>query len=195
MSVAFVLGNGRSRMGLDLDLMTRYGPIYACNAIYREYRPAVLVATDRPIAEAIQHSGYSAQYRFHTRKPIPGLGAQPVPHQYHGYSSGPLAVSLAALDGHDPIYLVGFDLGGLPGELFNNVYADTEFYKKSSARPTYTGNWVRQICALSKDFPGVRLLRVMGESSAPIAQFDGLKNFYTLTIAEFGSRLNTSKDL
>ena len=195
MSVAFVLGNGRSRMDLDLDLVKNHGVIYGCNALYREFVPTVLVATDRPISTAIQESGYSAQYQFYTRKPIPGLGAKAVPHQYFGFSSGPLAVSLAALAGHDPVYLVGFDMGPMPGDLFNNVYADTEFYKKSSSRPTYTGNWIRQILHITRDFPQIRFIRVRGSTTAHIAQFDGVCNLFHLDIEDLQKRLNNSKDL
>lgn len=195
MNTAFVLGNGRSRIGLDLQRMSELGQIYGCNALYREFVPHVLVATDRPIAQAIQQSGYAAQHTFYTRKPIPGLGAKSVPHKYYGFSSGPLAVALAALDQKDTVYLVGFDMGALPGELFNNVYADTEFYKKSSARPTYTGNWIRQIQHVARDFPRTQLIRVIGETTATIPQFDTVSNIKKLDLAHFQDRLNNAKDL
>lgn len=193
--VAFVLGNGRSRAGLDLARLASNGTVYGCNAIYREFTPTVLVSTDRPISEAIQHSGYPAQHCHYTRKPIPGLGSKAVPQQYFGYSSGPLACALAALANHDPIYLIGFDMAALPGERFNNMYADTEFYKKSTARPTYTGNWVRQLCHIAKDFPGSRFMRVHGETTAHIPQFDGASNMYRLTLADLENRLNNPKEL
>ena len=192
---AFVLGNGRSRVGLDLKLLTTRGAVYGCNALYREFIPTVLVATDSPISAAIQNSGYSAQYRFYTRKPIPGLGAQPVPQKYYGFSSGPMATALAAIDHHDPIYLVGFDMGPMPGDLFNNVYADTEFYKKSSSQPTYTGNWTRQILRIVSDFPRIRFVRVRGSTTAHIAQFDGLANLFHLDMQDLQQRLNNPKDL
>lgn len=195
MTTAFVLGNGRSRLGLDLAQLNQRGAVYGCNALYREFTPTVLVATDRPISETIQHSGYAAQHRFYTRKPIPGLGALTVPQQYFGFSSGPLATAIAAQDGHDTVYLVGFDMGALPGERFNNVYADTEFYKKSTARPTYTGNWVRQLCHIARDFPGVRFVRVAGETTAVIPQFNDISNWYHLGLAQLQERLNNPKDL
>ncbi len=59
MTTAFVLGNGRSRQAVDLLTLKQHGPIYACNAIYREFTPDVLVATDMPIATVIQESGYA----------------------------------------------------------------------------------------------------------------------------------------
>ena len=59
MSRAFVLGNGVSRQGIDLDLLKSLGTVYGCNAIYREFVPDVLISTDVPISEAIQRTGYA----------------------------------------------------------------------------------------------------------------------------------------
>jgi hypothetical protein len=67
MTRAFVLGNGVSRRGIDLEQLRLYGKIYGCNALYREFTPDVLVATDRPIATAIQESGYAQHNEFYTR--------------------------------------------------------------------------------------------------------------------------------
>lgn len=194
MAAAFVLGNGRSRLAVDPADLAKAGPIYGCNALYREVTPTVLVATDRPIATAIQNSGYASRNRFYTRKPIPGLGAQVVPQQYFGFSSGPIAVALAVLDLHDPVYLIGFDMGALPGDRFNNVYADTEFYKPSSGRPTYTGNWIRQLARIAQDHPRTRLIRVVGAETATIPQLTNITNFLHLPLGQLTERLNTPKD-
>jgi hypothetical protein len=91
---AFVLGNGVSRAAVDVDLLLRLGAVYGCNALYRTHAVTALVATDRPIAEAIQNSGYSLEHRFYTRRPLPNTGAQAVPRPYFGFSSGPIALAL-----------------------------------------------------------------------------------------------------
>ncbi len=75
MTTAFVLGNGRSREPIDLAQLKTQGPVYGCNALYRTFTPDVLIATDRPIATAIQDSGYAKKHRFYTRKPLPESGA------------------------------------------------------------------------------------------------------------------------
>jgi hypothetical protein len=195
MSVSFVLGNGRSRLEVNLYDVQKRGTIYGCNALYRDFRPDVLISTDRPISERIQQEGYASQNRMYTRKPISGSGALRVPQQYYGYSSGPIAVGQAALDGAIAIYMIGFDLGALPQERFNNVYADTEFYKKSSSRPTYTGNWVRQIRTICGHFPQRQFVRVMGETAAEIREFEPVKNLRSMPMAEFLDRINNCKDL
>ena len=45
-NTAFVIGNGVSRKGIDLNLLNKHGTVYACNAIYRDYDPDYLVAVD-----------------------------------------------------------------------------------------------------------------------------------------------------
>lgn len=195
MSAAFVLGNGRSRLAVDLVRLHTRGAIYGCNALYREFTPDVLISTDKPISSHIQEQGYAIKHRMYTRKPTPGLGAHRVPQSYYGFSSGPIAVAQAALDGHTVLYLIGFDLGALPDLRFNNVYADSEFYKKSSARPTFSGNWVRQIRQITKDFAPVSFIRVHGDSTAVIKEFDHIGNLATMMMPEFLDRINNLKDL
>lgn len=195
MTVSFALGNGRSRLDVNLYDVQKRGAIYGCNALYRDFRPDALVSTDKAISERIQHDGYASQNRMYTRKPIAGMGAMRVPQEYYGFSSGPIAVGLAALDGAIAVYMIGFDLGPLPQERFNNVYADTEFYKKSSARPTYTGNWVRQIKTICGHFPQRQFVRVMGATTAEIAEFVGINNLRSMPMAEFLDRINNRKDL
>ena len=195
MNTIFVLGNGRSRLAVDPSALEKFGDVYGCNALYREYTPRILVATDRPIAEAIQHSGYSRCNIFYTRRPIEGLGARRIPQDCFGFSSGPAAVSIAAQQGAVRIYMLGFDLGPLPGELFNNIYADTEFYKRSSARPTYTGNWIRQIQQVARQFARIDFVRVHGDTTAYVDQFEHLVNLRRMEMRDFLDRINTQKDI
>ena len=195
MSIAFVLGNGISRRDISLTALSQCGHIYGCNALHREHVPEVLVATDRPIAEHIQHSGYSQQNRFYTRRPLPGLGAQPIPKPYFGFSSGPVAVGLAAVDGCRRIYLLGFDLGPSPEKTINNLYAGTEFYKPQGATPTFTGNWIRQLVQIMREHRQVRFTRVHGATTAHVPQFDDVPNLARLDLAVFLDRINNKKDL
>jgi hypothetical protein len=192
---AFVLGNGVSRSHIDVDQLLRVGPVYGCNALYRTHTPTVLVSTDRPISAAIQASGYPARNRFYTRRPENGTGAQAVPQKYRGFSSGPIAAGIAAEDGNTIIYLLGFYLGPNSTGNFNNVYAGTEFYKATTALPTYTGNWIRQLITVTTDYPNLQFIRVHGDTTAPIAEFSKINNLGSITIADFVDRINTPKDL
>jgi hypothetical protein len=185
MTRAFVLGNGISRKAVALESLRPLGKIYGCNALYREFNPDVLVATDRPIAATIQESGYAGQHVFYTRRPLEGSGARPVPALYFGYSSGPIACALAAQAGHTTIYMLGFDMGPAENQQFNNVYAGTEFYKMPTAAPTFTGNWIKQLIQIVQDFPLAQFVRVCGSTTASIAQFATVPNLKSLDLLEF----------
>ena len=53
----FVLGNGQSRLGVNLEKLKEYGKVYGCNAIYRDFEPDVLVGVDQGIMHEMYHSG------------------------------------------------------------------------------------------------------------------------------------------
>lgn len=195
MSIGFVLGNGISRLDVDVNTLQAIGAVYGCNALYREHTPTVLVSTDKAISQEIQNSGYSAKNRMYTRRPLPGLGAKTIPQSYFGFSSGPIAVGVAALDRNIAVYLIGFDMGPAQNNRFNNVYADTQFYKKSNSLPTYTGNWARQLATVMKDYPKVSFYRVQGETTASVNELNGLPNLRHMPMADFLNRINNTKDL
>lgn len=189
MTTAFVLGNGVSRQGIDLHELKLHGKIYGCNALYREFTPDVLVATDRPIATAIQESGYALKNCFYTRRPLEVQGANKIPSPYYGYSSGPVATALAAQHKHTVIYLLGFDMGPVKNQ-FNNIYAGTEFYKPPTSMPTFTGNWIKQLTQIAKDFPDSEFVRVHGPTTASVPQFEKIKNFKKMDLTTFLSSLS-----
>ena len=191
---AFVLGNGVSRRGLDLDFIQSRGPVYGCNALYRDFTPDVLVATDRAMAQEIESTGYAQQHRFFTRRPAANSGAQVVPRAWYGYSSGPVALALAAGAGHSPIYLIGFDLGADHQGLFNNIYAGTQNYKPENSGPTFTGNWLRQIQRIVRDHDHQSFVRVQGDTTARVPEFDHLGNLAAMPRDQFLTWLNTAKE-
>jgi len=193
MAAAFVLGNGVSRQAVDLIVLKTLGTVYGCNAIYREFVPDVLISTDTPISERIQSEGYSQKNVHYTRKPFPDSGARRIAQKYFGFSSGPVAVGQAALDGARAVYLVGFDMGPTRNGRFNNCYADTEFYKKSSANPTFTGNWVNQIKTITRDFPKTSFFRITGDTTAEIRDLLGVANLSHMAMADFQNRVATKK--
>lgn len=189
MNRAFVLGNGKSRQGINLESLRNHGKIYGCNALYREFSPDVLIATDFPIAQAIQESGYAHKNRFHTRRPLPGFGAKSLPKEYKGFSSGPNAIAQACIDGCTEIYLLGFDLGST-NDQFNNVYADTKFYKKITDPPTFAGNWIKQTRTIMEQYSDRSFVRVTGTSSTFVKEHTHLNNLKVITVEQFYATLN-----
>ena len=192
MSTAFILGNGKSRLSVDLTKLSPLGATYGCNWLCKTFSPDCLVATDRPIADSIQQSGYAQKHRFHTRKPIVDLGGKHLSNEYKGFSSGPNAAALACIDGHSDIYLIGMDLGTTNG-MFNNVYVDTQFYKKELDPPTYAGNWINQLVKLTEDYPNRQFYRIEGIESAFVKQFGKIDNMKIMNMESFLQMVNTAR--
>ena len=190
MTVAFVLGNGRSRLAIDpqQDLVGR-GIIYGCNAIYREFMPNVLISTDRPISEKIQLEGIPERVKHWTRRPLPESKSHKIERPYYGMSSGPVAISRAAIDGHTHIYFLGFDLGSSDG-LLNNVYGSTEFYKANTDKATFAGNWIYQINQITREFRKPQFIRVMGPESQPVEWENKFNNVSEMPMDGFKAKIN-----
>jgi hypothetical protein len=91
--------------------------------------------------------------------------------------------------------MLGFDMGPAANGLFNNVYADTEFYKQTLAKPTFTGNWVKQLTSVTKDFPNQQFVRVCGDTTAVIPELQALVNMRSMPIAEFVALLLSPNNL
>ena len=159
---AFVLGNGTSRLVVNPADLLSLGTVYGCNAQYREYEPDHLIAVDVKMVNEIIQSGYHNTHSVWTN-PNKGVTSKQninffQPHK--GWSSGPTALWYAASQGHREIYILGFDYQGLNGK-FNNVYADTHNYKKSTDQATFHGNWLNQTEKVIKEYKHIKFYRVI----------------------------------
>ena len=90
--------------------------------------------------------------------------------------------------------MVGFDMGPLDNNGYNNYYANTEFYRTSDARPIYTGNWVKQIKSIALKNPTKQFIRVLGVETAVVSEFDSVRNIQNLPMLAFLECINNSKD-
>jgi hypothetical protein len=183
----FVLGNGRSRLGLDLDSLKSAGKVFGCNALYRDFTPDVLVATDPGISKEIELSGYPSDNIFYTRNPN-HLNSRRIT-KNSGYSSGPIALTYAAMSEALSIYLIGFDLIGINNK-HNNVYSSTNNYQDISSDATYYGNWVNQIYNIAREFKIPNFIRV-GNSNQYKPEKWNLPNIKYQTIDDFLIEVNT----
>ena len=172
-AIAFVLGNGESRKGIDIDDLMQKGTVFACNAVYRTHRPHYLIAVDPKMINEIAESDYmihnkvwsnfNAQYNKnqkildHCNWFKPSLG----------WSSGPTALRMACEHGFKEIYILGFDYQGIAeGQKqnrfkLNNVFGSTRNYKRVNDEATFYGNWLNQTKRCLKDFPDIKFHRVI----------------------------------
>jgi hypothetical protein len=161
-NTAFVLGNGQSRLRLNLNELKHHGTVYGCNALYREFTPDHLIAVDEKMIREIEQSGY------HLKNPVwtnPNKGVLKIPglnlfKPHKGWSSGPTALWLASTNKHTTIYIFGFDYQGIEKKV-NNIYADTQNYKRSTDAATYFGNWLSQTENVIKSNNNIEFVRVI----------------------------------
>lgn len=185
--VAFVLGNGRSRLKLNLEQLRGKGTIIGCNALYREFEPDYLVAVDTKMVNEIIAAGYHKDHQVWTN-PNKGINSKKninffSPHR--GWSSGPTALWFSCTLGHKDVYFFGFDYQGVEGK-FNNVYADTFNYKKSTDSATYFGNWLNQTERTIKENRSINFYRVAEKGSfVPDKLKHNLTNLRHITFEEF----------
>lgn len=159
---SFVLGNGRSRLNIKPQELQQYGKIYGCNALYREFQPDYLVAVDPKMIIEIERSKYQLHHEVWTNpnakyRSFTGFKFFQPP---LGWSSGPTALHFASSHNPEEVFIFGFDYTGIQGN-FNNVYSDTQNYKKSDETETYFGNWERQTENVIKSNPKIKYYRVV----------------------------------
>jgi hypothetical protein len=180
MKRSFVFGNGQTRLNMGFDEVKPYGLIYACNAVYRDFSPDYLVAVDSKMVNEINESKYQLTNQVWTNY-IPSYKNYEKFNYFEpnlGWSSGPTALNLATSHRPDEVYIFGFDYEGLKGKI-NNVYANSNNYKKSSEPATYHGNWLRQTEKIIKDNPNIKYYRVNVENFFdPPWRYDNYKKIF-----------------
>lgn len=108
-----------------------------------------------------------------------------------GWSSGPTALWLAASHKFLEIFILGFDFKGLEdGKAFNNIFADSPNYKKSTDGPTFFGNWLRQTKSVIQENPNIKFTRVIAPNNFCPSELVTLKNLQTIYIENFKKHFN-----
>lgn len=157
MRTAFVIGNGPSRLAVNLESLRPHGTIYACNAIHREFTPDVLVAVDIAMIKEIERTGIQKQIPFYARKP--GPNSIQIPQSIKGIDSGSTAMCLAGMEGYEEVFMLGFDLRSKNGQI-NNIYAGTQNYKPRHAKDATYRRIIAAICKTTHQFPDTKYIRV-----------------------------------
>ena len=163
--------------------------MYACNAIYREYDPDYLIAVDVKMIQEIVATEYHTTHQVWTN---PNKGVKHIEHlnfftTHKGWSSGPTALYFASTSEYKEIYIFGFDYQGIDGK-FNNVYADSTNYKKSTDPSTYFGNWLRQTHDVLIKFNHIQYYRVTPLNSFIPDIFKKVDNLTHITYDEFSKK-------
>ena len=193
--VAFVIGNGNSRLDIPLEHLKSYGTIYGCNAMYRDFEPDYLVAVDTKMIIEINKAGYQKNHEVWTNpnKAFSKFSGFNFFSPSKGWSSGPTALHLASEHKNNEIYILGFDYVGLDNNTkVNNLYAGSFNYKKQHDGATYHGNWLKQTCITCQKFSKKRYIRVLGEPNFIPKEFESIPNIEHISIEDFKKIFNIS---
>jgi hypothetical protein len=192
-STAFVMGNGTSRSSIDPKSLRQHGKTYGCNALYRTFAPDYLVAVDVKMVLEIAKAGYQHHNPVWTN---PNKSYQKITnlnffHPSKGWSSGPTALWLASQHKYQRVFILGFDYKGLnDGVKFNNLYADTVNYKKSTDGATFFGNWLRQTASVIKENPHIQYYRVIASDNYCPEELNKFSNLKTIFVDDFKKMFN-----
>ena len=110
---AYVIGNGPSRKGFDLNRLKETGQTYGCNALYRDFIPDYIFSVDTNMSmqmiedEVGLKTIHYAPALQANRKESKGM-IHLIPNNPN-WISGNAAFWTAGVHGHKNIYLIGFD--------------------------------------------------------------------------------------
>jgi hypothetical protein len=159
---------------------------YGCNALYRDHETTFSVANSKDMCEEMVASGYCDNHIVYTNAShLPNYPGKfyLVPQNVIA-DAGTIATYLACFDGHEKIYLLGFD--GWAGDGYNNnVYAGTPGY----ASTDFTVNddfWTASMLKVMTTYTEVQFVRVMPTKNWKCASaWKALPNFRQIDYAEF----------
>lgn len=127
-TTAVIVGNGSSRKEIDLAELKTLGPLYGCNASYRDFKVDYLIAIDDKIIGEILESSYPRD-----RFIVPPEDEQYESAEYSPMrrreNAGMVAMREAIKAGHKTLYCLGFDfLFDDANRNMDNIYNNTFGY-------------------------------------------------------------------
>jgi hypothetical protein len=170
MRPAFVIGNGRSRVGFDIRRLNVAGVTYGTNALFRDHPVNYLVCADRTMLKEAHTSNvqnisflYSrARWLEGNNDPslqvvpdLPYLGPNKADKAEH-WGSGHYASLLACQKNHEIIIHLGFDLWGNAHNEQNNVYSNTHGYKDKKEDAVDPKFWIYHSAKLFEHYPEIQ---------------------------------------
>lgn len=187
---ACVIGNGPSRLSLDLTMIGHRMSTYGCNALYRDYIPNYLISMDYNMVCEIISNNIHYRTNFYTQHDnrVDELKNKGHPIDFFwGFSetndSGNSALRLALQHKHNTVYMIGFDYSDNPSSL-PNVYSNTQNYPRNHTWPAASmtdTKWEQRLKKILKDYPNQKVVRVNGTKSLNI----GNENYSEISLEQF----------
>ncbi len=188
--IGFVIGNGESRTGYNLERLRSYGPIYGCNALYRDFIPDVLIAVDKKMIDEILDKDVNTEfiYRQKDNEGLLYLKSTRNNQVYvdKGYASGATAVSLMCARYYSDltkVFLIGFDIYSTTGKI-NNIYKGTPCYASPDRAPTYPVNWIEKLARVFIANRHIMFYRVHDNKNLKVPEWLDIDNIRYITYKE-----------
>jgi len=191
MRPAFAIGNGRSRIGFDLRRLNVAGVTYGSNAVFRDFPVNYLVCCDKVMLKEATSNRIEKVSFLYTRArwldenndpsiqvvpDLPYLGPNKADKAEH-WGSGHYSCLLACQNKHEIICHIGFDMWGNAHNEQNNVYSDTNGYKKKSADAVDPKFWVYHHAKLFEHYPETQFVFINNENWEPPKEWDKFSNW------------------
>lgn len=125
---AFIIGNGKSREGFNLESLRKFGTIYGCNAIYRDFIPDYLIAIDQKIIDEINNSDFPKDKFIVPKEEEQYENPEYNPFTRWRSNAGMNAIVEALRHGKTNLFLIGFDFIIASEASLSNMYSGTNAY-------------------------------------------------------------------
>ena len=187
MSTAFIIGNGTTRKGIDLNDLVGKGELYGCNALYRDFdKFDYLVVIDEQFRKLIEMGGDEGVIE-HGKLILPPDEECVEETTGRRSNAGMNAMKEAIRNGATKLFCLGFDFVLVDEEQnTDNIYKDTEGYGEET-HATYedSKHRVNYLNWFMKNNPNVRFTFVIPESTQLFNIGLDLDNCFGMSIVNF----------
>ena len=199
-SDALIIGNGRSRLKYDLNVLQELFTTYGCNALYRDFIPDYLISMDFNMVHEILESKVHYKTKFYTqysdkaqhRASIGEPVYWAVQDKWIG-DSGSGALRLACSNDHKTVYMIGFDYTDNNNSR-DNVYAGTKNYAPINGPVYNNGDYMRnqfenRLRHYCRSYPDIKIVRVNDNGYKPACKYENFSNINSEQFKEIYNEL------
>ena len=202
--VCFIIANGESRRGFDLNQLKNRGYIMGMNVLplREDFWPDALISVDSATVKYICEHNVPDRLEMwsYPRGGVKDPRVKRIEKDW-GWSSGPTATRIALeYKKFQTIYILGMDFFGLTqdgqvggekdGRKLNNMYKGTDRYRKANSDRTYFGNWLNQMITNTTNHPAVNFYHVVLDNQKSPIKLAQKKNWIDITYNVFQEHLS-----
>jgi len=202
--ICFIIANGESRRGFDLNKLKNRGYIMGMNVLplREDFWPDALISVDIATVKYICDHNVPDRLEMwsYPRGGVKDPRVKRIEKDW-GWSSGPTATRIALeYKKFQTIYILGMDFFGLTqdgrvggekdGRKLNNMYKGTDRYRKANSDRTYFGNWLNQMITNTTNHPSVNFYHVVLDNQRSPNKLAEKKNWIDITYTQFEEHLS-----